>query len=171
MKKIFLILVVSFILIGCQKKPNTPESVVSVPTEPPKDIITTIKDAVQKQLVLRCEYTDEDGEKTMTYIKGGVVRLIGQDADNKELNGLMKDGKFYLWSNESKQGMIININEKADLSMGDTPIESVEDVIEVLESQKDKCSISPESAGLLDLPSDVEFSEAGGFFGDSQEQE
>ena len=159
MKKIFSILAISLIFAGCQKNPSLPKPGITVPTEPPKDIITTIKDAVQKQLVLKCEYTDEDGEKTMTYIKGGVVRLIGQDADNKELNGLMKDGKFYLWSNESKQGMIITINKKADLSMGDTPIESVEDVIEVLESQKDKCSVSPESAGLLELPSDVEFSE------------
>ena len=169
MKKIFLIFVVSLIFSGCQKNPNLPEPGITIPTESPKDIITTIKDAVQKQLVLKCEYIDEDGEKTMTYIKGNVVRLIGRDADQKELNGLMKDGKFYLWSNESKQGMIININEKADLSMGDTPIESVEDVIGVLESQKDKCSISPESTGLLDLPSDVEFSEAGGFFGEDQD--
>jgi len=159
MKKILLIFAVSIVFAGCQKNSNLPKPDIAVPTEPPQNIITTIKDAVQKQLVLKCEYIDEDGEKTMTYIKGKVVRLIGRDADQKELNGLMKDGKFYLWSNESKQGMIININAKADLSMGDTPIESVEDVIEVLESQKDKCSISPESAGLLELPSDVEFSE------------
>jgi len=163
MKKIFLVLGISLLLAGCQKvSDNT--STLTQPTEPPKNIFASIADAVQKQMVLKCEYLDEDGETTTTYIKGRTVRMIGQGDDNKKIEGLMKDEKFYLWSGENKQGMVIDITKMEGASMGETPVNSVDDVIGVLESKKDKCSISPESAGLLDLPSDIIFTNTGDLF-------
>jgi len=164
MKKIFLVLGISLMLVGCQKAPVTPPSISSNPTQPPKDIFTSIKDAVQKQMVLKCEYTDEDGSKTTTYIKGQTVRMIGQGDDKKKIDGLMKDGKFYIWSGENKQGMVIDISKMEGASMGKTPVNSIDDVISILESQKDKCAISPESSGLLDLPTDIVFTNTGSIF-------
>jgi hypothetical protein len=165
MKKIFLVLGISLILVGCQKAPeNSPSGSVN-PTQPPKDIFSSIADAVQKQMVLKCEYTDEDGGKTMTYIKGQTVRMMGQGDDNKKVDGLMKDGKFYLWSEGNNQGMVIDISKMEGASMGETPVNSIDDVIRVLESQKDKCVVSPESTGLLDLPTDVKFTDSGSIFG------
>lgn len=167
MKKIIFILGISVMLVGCGQTPGPSSSDLSGPTQPPKDIFTTIKDAVQKQLVLKCQYIDEDGSKTQTYIKGQTVRMIGQGDDNKKLNGLMENGKFYLWSEENKQGMVINIGQMEGASMGKTPVNSIDDVIAVLESQKDKCVVSPESTGLLDLPADIKFTDSGSIFGDT----
>jgi len=171
MKKIFLLLSLSLILVGCQKSNNSSVLPTSSPQtqETKKDIITTIKDAVQNQMVLKCEYVDEDGDKTMTYIKGQTVRMIGQGGDDKKVEGLMKDGKFYIWSTENKEGMVLDISKFEGASMGNTPIHSIDDVIGVLESQKDKCVISPESLGLLDLPSDIKFTDSGSFFGGTEE--
>ena len=167
MKKIFLVLSLSLLLAGCQKAPDAPP-ISSSPTEPPKGIFSSIADAVQKQIVLKCEYVDEDGDTTITYIKGQTVRMVGQDQDKNKIDGLMKDGKFYLWSAGNKQGMVIDISKLDGASMGSTPIHSIDDVIGVLESQKNKCAVSPESSGLLDLPSDINFTDSAGFFGSTE---
>jgi len=164
MKKIFLVLGISLLLAGCQKVSDTTSTTIQ-PTEPPKNIFTSIADAVQKQMVLKCEYVDEDGKTTTTYIKGRTVRMVGQGDDNKKIDGLMKDGKFYLWSGENKQGMVLDISKMEGASMGKTPVNNVDDVIGVLESQKDKCRVSPESSGLLDLPTDIIFTDTGDIFG------
>ena len=152
-------------LAGCQKTPDTSSNNPSKPTDSPKNIFTSIADAIQKQIVLKCEYTDEDGKTTTTYIKGKTVRMIGQGNDDKKIDGLIKDDKFYIWSEENKQGMVIDITKMQGASMGKTPINSVDDVIGVLESQKNKCVASPESSGLLDLPSDIKFTDSGSIFG------
>ena len=163
MKKIFLVLGFSLLLAGCQKVSDNNSTSIQ-PTEPPKNIFTSIADAVQKQMVLKCEYVDEDGKTTTTYIKGGTVRMIGQGDDNKKIDGLMKDEKFYLWSGGNKQGVVFDISKMEGASMGKTPVNSVDDVIGVLESQKDRCTVSPESSGLLDLPTDVIFTDTGNIF-------
>lgn len=165
MKKILIVLGVSLLLAACQKAPGTSSPESLVPAQESTNLFTTIKDAVQKQLVLKCEYVDEDGDKTTTYIKGQTVRMVGQGEGDKKIDGLMKDGKFYIWSSGNKQGMVLDISTMEGASMGSTPINSIDDVIGVLESQKDKCAISPESAGLLELPADIKFTDSPSFFG------
>jgi hypothetical protein len=59
---------------------------------------------------------------------------------------------------------VIELENMKDAKMGNRPIKSVDDVIAVLEEKKDKCSLSPESVGLLELPSEVEFEDAKGWF-------
>jgi len=154
MKRISLILITILLLSACQKKPT--ENNLS---QSDTNVFTSIQDAVNKQLVLKCEYTDSDGQKTITYIKGQVVRLKGT-GEEANVDGLMKDNKFYLWDGTKKEGMEIDMSKWAEdgsLKMGERPIKSVADVIAVLQEKKDSCSLSPESAGLLELPSDVKF--------------
>ena len=43
------------------------------------------------------------------------------------------------------------------MSMGGTKIKNTEDVINVLEEKKNNCVVSPESAGLLEVPTDIKF--------------
>lgn len=161
MRKFLSVLLVGVLLAGCQKPV---ENKTSNAGDSKKDIFTSVKDAVTKQMLLKCMYTDEDGEQVEAYIKGMVVRMIGKDDEGKIIGGLIKDGRFYLWGEEQKKGMIIPMESFKDAKMGSRPIKSVDDVIAVLEEKKDKCSLSPESAGLLDIPADVQFEDAKGFF-------
>lgn len=167
MKKLLVLFVSSLIMAGCT--PTGQKQVVSPPTTPTpteSNIITNIKDAVTKNLVLKCEYTDEDGAKTTTYIQGSSVRMIGADEETQNINGLIKDKKFYVWELGGKEGMVMDmtkIEESNPLKMGDTPVKNEEDIIAVLEEQKNNCSISPVDASMLELPKDVEFKEFGGW--------
>ena len=160
MKKIIFVLVAVILLSGCEKKTSEIN-----PIENKVNVFTSIQDAVTKQLVLKCEYTDEDGQKVITYIKGNTVRL---DGTGEEVNvaGLMKGNTFYLWDEVKKEGMELDMSKMTadgSVTMGEKPINGIEDVIAVLQEKKDSCSVSPESAGLLELPTDIKFTKAEDF--------
>ena len=163
-----MLLISSLFIAGCTT--TTPEAPVNTPTPSvtPTDnnFFTSIKDAVTRNMVLKCEYVDADGSKTMTYIHGSSVRMVGADEKTKNVNGLIKDKKFYVWELNGKEGMIIDmtkIDDNNPLKMGETAVKSEEDVISVLEGQKDKCVVSPVDASFLELPQDVVFKEFGGW--------
>jgi len=161
--KILTVLTFSLLLSACTIIPTSKPS--SNTTEPKKGVFTSIKDAVTRQVALKCEYND-DGEITTTYIKGQVVRLVGNNK-SAGVEGLMKDGKFYLWnsqSNSEKKGMIINMSTMEGAKMGETTIKSVDDVITVLESKKESCTASTESDTLFQLPADITFAEVSDLF-------
>ena len=156
MKKIILIALVALVLGGCGIKQNNQNT----PTETKKDsVFSSIRDAVTKQIALKCEYTDENGSKTTTYIKGKTVRMKG-NGEQSNFDGLMKDEKFYMWDNIKKTGMILDLAKTADdgsVKMEDKQIKSIDDVIEVLEEKKNNCVVAAESSGLFEIPSDIKF--------------
>lgn len=157
MKKTIWLLAGAILLSGCQTKIASNKA----------DVLTTIKDAVAKQLVVKCNYTDKDGETTTTYIKGSVVRLVGS-GEQANVSGLMKDEKFYLWDVNKKQGMVIDLAKMAaggNLKIDEQPIKNIDDVVAVLEKNKDKCSLSPESADLMKLPEGINFESGLDWFG------
>jgi hypothetical protein len=154
MNKLTLILIAALLFSGCQK--NTVEN---KPSQTKPDVFTSIQDAITKQLVLKCEYADTDGQKTTTYIKGQTVRMVGTGKE-ETIQGLMKDNKFYLWDSVKKEGMELDLTKMTadgSVKMGDKPIKSTDDVVAVLQEKKDSCSLSPQSANLLELPTDVKF--------------
>ena len=153
MKKIILIALIALVLGGCGVKQETT-------TETKKDnVFSSIRDAVTKQIALKCEYIDEDGNKTTTYIKGQMVRMKGND-EQADFDGLMRDEKFYMWDNVKKTGMVLDLTKTADdgdIKMENKQIKNIDDVIDVLEEKKNNCVVSPESAGLFEIPSDIKF--------------
>lgn len=157
MKKIILIALTALVLGGCGVKQEIKNE---TKTETKKeDIFSSIRDAVTKQIALKCEYTDENGNKTTTYIKGQTVRMKG-NGEQSNFDGLMKEEKFYMWDNVKKTGMILDLAKTADdgsVKMENKQIKSIDDVIDVLEEKKNNCVVSPESAGLFEIPSDVKF--------------
>jgi len=175
-KKITLTLFLALLLAGCQQTSTTNQasSVTSSPTdnsvqvEPTKantDIFSSIQDAISKQLLLKCEFTDTDGQKTITYIKGQVVRMVGT-GEESTVEGLMKDNKFYVWDSQKKAGMIIDLAQMTGdggASMGGKQVRSIDDVVNVLQENKQNCSLSPESASLMELPTDVQFASTADF--------
>ena len=153
-------MVVVLLLSACDKKTTEIKQ-----SENKTNVFTSIQDAVSKQLVLKCEYADTDGQKTITYIKGNAVRLKGTGTESN-VSGLMKNNIFYLWDEVKKEGMELDMSKMTadgSVKMGAKPINGIDDVIAVLQEKKDSCAVSPESAGLLDVPADVKFTKADDF--------
>lgn len=159
--KILTILACTLLLSACTKV--TPPTTNQTP-EPKKDVFTSIKDAVTRQLLLKCDYVDEDGQNTVVYLQGNRVRFVGTGQDSK-IEGLISDNKYYAWSTETKEGMSFDLASAKDLSMNDSPITSTEDVVSILESKKQNCQVSAEPSTIFDIPQDIKFSDASGFFG------
>ena len=157
--KIITILTLSLLLSACGTKNTTPTT--SAPVK--KDVFTSIKDAVSKNLTLKCIYSDNN-QQTTTYLKGKLVRFSGS---GKEIGveGLMKDDKFYLWNSTDKKGMILEMSKMTSAKMGETPIKSADDVVTQLETKKENCTVSPESDSFFEVPSDINFSAAPDFSG------
>jgi PBP1b-binding outer membrane lipoprotein LpoB len=157
MKKIILVAFAALLLGGCQAKTNT-QAPVPI-KEDQKDVFTSIKDAMTKQLILKCDYTSDKNEKMTIYLKGQIVRIEGTGTQ-ANVEGLLRDNKFYLWDKVKKEGMELDmakVTASGSMSIGDKKITSVDDVVTVLEEKKENCAISPESANLLEVPTDVKF--------------
>lgn len=130
------------------------------------NVFDSIKDAVTRGIGLKCEY-EEDGQKVQTYIKGNKVYMEGEiETEDKKgmFKGVIKDEKYYFWSDMSTQGMVISLkaiptDEDTDLSMGETKIYSQDDIINKLEENKDKCSATAIADSMFDIPTDITFTE------------
>lgn len=167
-----LILVLPFLLTACTKVTKTTTTETAQPTpmaakeEPKKDgnIFTSIADAVQRSIPIKCEYTTEKGEKAVTYIKGKKVYIEGVDEATKDTRSLITDDKIYFWSVSKKQGMTIDIpkagddSSKSKVSMGQTSVRSSQDVVNELQKNQNKCSPAVIADSVFDVPTDVKFS-------------
>ncbi len=168
MKRILPIIFLSLALAGCQKTSSA--QINPTPTKTQANIFTSIQDAVNKQLILKCNYTDDTGSQITTYIKGSLVYLRGS-GDQASVSGLMQEHKYYIWAEGNNKGIVFDLDKMmADgtAKMGDTVIKSENDIIAKLEEQKQKCQLSPESGSLFDLPKNVDFQSGDNFFGSSK---
>jgi len=77
------------------------------------NVFTSIQDALSRSLTLQCDYKDERGVQTTTYIKSGSVRVIMSGmADPKQPNNIIvKDKKMYMWNDTDKTGFTYTITE------------------------------------------------------------
>ena len=83
----------------------------------------------------------------------------------------MKDNKYYLWGSEEQTGIVMNMEGFKDVKMGEREINSIDDVISVLEEKKNNCKLSPESASMMEVPKDVVFEDVSGFLEGAKKQE
>jgi hypothetical protein len=126
----------------------------------------SIKDAFDRSITLRCDYTDEDGEKTVTYIKNKRIYfesepkpLVTQDEDTAVIKGLAKDDKMYIWSDGSTKGLMFDFKNPTGDSqpkMGDKEIRGTQDIIDKLEEDKSNCRSESIPDSKFDLP-EIEF--------------
>ncbi|NMB70097.1 hypothetical protein GYA27_02750 [candidate division WWE3 bacterium] len=173
-----LIVALAFTLTGCtllkpkqeQKQQQKTEQKTQqeekkeTKSEDNKNVFTSIKDAVSKQIGLKCEYEDTEGVKATTYIKGTNVYLeseIDNDGEKVKFKGIMKDQKYYLWGDGSNQGMVFDLSK---LSSGEsqtngTKVQTQDEIIAKLEQNKNRCQPENISASKFDTPSDVNFVE------------
>jgi hypothetical protein len=102
-----ILLIIPFFLTGCTAKvtDNASKTVTSTNSQkmdPGKFIFTTVKDAVSKNVGLKCEYTDEQNERIDTFIKGQQIYMESSQKAKEEgktvlLKGVMTGTKYYVW--------------------------------------------------------------------------
>lgn len=178
MKKIVPVLVV-LILLGVggyfymSSKgtiPKTPFGTASNNTG--GNVFTSIKDALSKSMSLKCVYKDEKGAETVSYIKGGAVRVMVTETGDTEQYGniLMKDKKMYMWSDKTKQGFTLMIKEPENISpvpeSGNKEAQKTNDqesVLAQIEKYKDACKVEVIADSYFTVPSGVQFQDMDAF--------
>ncbi|MCX6744675.1 MAG: hypothetical protein NTX82_04085 [Candidatus Parcubacteria bacterium] len=155
-KKLLILVFAVVLLAGCGKQAQTNQA-------EKKDVFTSIRDAITRSITLRCDYVDPtDSATTITYIRGQMIRMMtGDNTDGSvNFNGLIKDTKFYIWSKDSKQGAVMDLStlqDSSDMKMGQTQIHSVDDIINELEKEKNKCRQEAIADSMFEVPTDIEF--------------
>jgi hypothetical protein len=157
MKKVIFLVCLILVLGGCGKEAQNQQQ-SQTQNQEDKGIFSSIKDAFNRSLTLRCEFTDESGNKSVNYIKNKMIRTETIQ-DGKQMYGLFRDNKMYLWGTDSNQGMIFNLDEmNANAQPGNEQVQTADEIINGLEQFKDKCRVDNVADTLFAVPSDVTFS-------------
>lgn len=129
-------------------------------------LFSSIKDAMQKGVALKCEYTDEEGQSSIAYIKGDKVKSIISNPSDKSgpNNFLMLNNSMYMWSTSTNQGFVIKVDEQAiekskqqtqGLDNADKATNT--DIVGTLETYKDRCKPATVADSEFEKPSNVTF--------------
>lgn len=149
-------------------KQTSPATTTNQPTSGSADnnVFSSIKDALSKSVSLECNFTDEEGRQTKSFVKAGAVRA-DFTAKNPEESGsvIMKDKKMYFWN--KKMGFMMDLsnaqNEAAKLPTGtqeqNKGFSNEDDVLATLEKYKQSCKPSVVADSLFTPPSDVNFTD------------
>src|SRR6266403_6202700 len=68
-----------------------------------RNIVTTVKDALSKSESMQCDYTDEQGRVSKTFIKNGAVRSDYTGKTPQESGSIIVTSqKMYMWTTDKK---------------------------------------------------------------------
>lgn len=161
-----------FFLSSKGMAPKVPGAKIANDAQSGGNVFTSIKDALSKSVSLKCVFKDEKGVETTTYIKNGAVRvMMSSSADNKDPNNyVMKDKKMYMWSETTKEGIVISLEEPKNVTpfptvanQGSTAPEGSsgsgqqESILAEIEKYKDACKPEVVADSMFTVPTDVKF--------------
>jgi len=135
---------------------------------PAKQAFTSIRDAFDRSLSLRCEYTDEDGATSINYIKNKMIRTESKTSTGEEMIdvvGLIRDEKIYIWGKEDAEGLMMDLSKITGdgLEMGDTRVKTIDDIISELEKNKNNCRVENIPNTNFDVPANINFRDLSSF--------
>lgn len=111
-----------------------------------------------KSLSLMCDYSDPEGRKTTTYIKGGMVRTDIVSTNPQESGSvIVKDNTMYFWNATSGITMKFNPEDIANAQNGTTQSAQGQQSLQDLEKYKKSCKTSVVNDSLFTPPSTVKF--------------
>lgn len=133
-------------------------------------MVSSLKDLFSKTVSMQCDFTDEDGRKTVAYIKSGAVRSDVSGKTAQDIGSvIMKDKKIYFWN--GKQGTMMEFDftkmmenaEKITPGVQKTTTPSSQnqsaEMMQNLEKYKQNCKPAVISDSLFTPPSDVKFTD------------
>jgi hypothetical protein len=174
-KKIIIILVAMLFLISGIVYFMGNRSVKDEDLNETKSVFTSIKDAMSKDVSLVCEFSDEKGMSTKSYIKNGAVRVSTSDSSNSSSEIIMKDKKMYMWDMKTKTGFIYEVEDSDEgqtnqVGMTGSEVVKSEQYLDMIEKYKDSCKVATVEDSYFTPPTDVNFQDMSKFLEDLQKQ-
>lgn len=127
-----------------------------------KNVFTSVKDALSKNITLVCDFNDEQGTSTKSYIKNGAVRVSTSDSLNSSGEIIMKDKKMYMWDMKTKTGFIYEVEDSEEgqtnqVGMTGSEVVKSEQYLDMIEKYKDSCKVATVEDSYFTPPTDVKF--------------
>jgi hypothetical protein len=161
-KTLILVAVALLLLVGgfAYSKFKSGKSMTSDTSEKGNGIFTSVKDALSQKLTLTCEFTDETGASTKSYIKNGAVRVSSVSNNDQAGEIIIKDKKMYMWDDKKKEGFVYTIpdeseNGQNEVTNGD--LVSSESYLNMIDQYKDSCKVATVADSYFTIPTDVNF--------------
>lgn len=151
-----------------KKDAQTPSQATTANAQPSPtsgSVISSLKEALAGSASLQCDYTDETGRTTTSYMKNGAVRTdIAASGSQLASSMIMKDKKMYFWT--GKEGTMMEFDLQAMMDGVTPPVQTTpavkqdpQDFIESLERYKQSCKQTNVDDALFTPPTDVKFTD------------
>lgn len=141
----------------------------------PKDVFTSVKDALSKKMTLVCEFKNDTGASTKSYIKNGAVRVstTNEISTNQSDDIIIKDKKMYMWDLKTKQGFVYDIPDESTNNQADATGSDViksDAYFKMIDKYKDSCKVATVEDSYFVPPTDVKFQEMNKLLEDIKKQ-
>lgn len=153
---ILLLLLIGVVVYSKQKNNKTPENVTTT-----NNVFTSIKDALSKNITLVCDFKDDSGVSTKSYIKNGAIRI------SSEGEIIMKDKKMYMWDLKTKQGFVYDV---PDQDISSTEANQSENYLNMIDKYKDSCKMATVEDSFFIPPSDIKYQDMSKLLEDLKKQ-
>jgi len=136
------------------------------------NVFTSIKDALSKSLSLQCNFKDEQGQDTTTYIKAGGVRVVMNNVkdETQPNNVMMKNQKMYMWSDKTKSGFTFTLEVpsisptvKGNVNGSGSSLSKEDSILATIEKYKSACKAAVIADSFFSVPTDVKFQDMSDF--------
>jgi hypothetical protein len=139
----------------------------TVPSPTTGTVISSIKEALAGSQSIRCDFTDETGRQTTSYLKSGSVRTDYTGADPDDSGSmLMKDETLYIWNGKEgtkmafdMQAMMNKAGSIAPTATKKSSTSDQEEFLSTLEKYKESCKPATVDDALFTPPADVKFTD------------
>lgn len=166
-KIVFIVIALVLLLSGgyyMSLKSNKSKITTSNSTSETKSVFTSIKDALSKKLTLVCEFKDDSGVSTKSFLKNGAVRV----SSTSEF--ILKDKKMYMWDLKTKQGFVYDIPDTTNAGTTGGEINQSESYLNMIEKYKDSCKVATIEDSYFVPPTDVKFQDMSKLLEDLKKQ-
>jgi hypothetical protein len=118
---------------------------------------SSMKDSIMGMGSMECNYTDEEGRATKTFIKNGKVRAeITSSKANENGNVIFANETIYIWNNQGAFMMKVPKETIDDVSQNQA-FSQKEDLMESIEKYKESCKSANPADSLFTPPANIQF--------------
>jgi len=139
----------------------------------PSDPMKSMENALTGSGSVKCEYTDEEGRVTISYIKDGKIRSEFSDQENEPGGMIFKDNAMWTWNSATKEGFTMvlpEVEESTDSQYDDgddfdqSPFNEKREIEEEIEKYKEQCNNERISDDMFEPPTDITFQDMSDFY-------
>ena len=151
-----------------EKSLQSSQGASSTPKPTSGSMMDQVTDLFAKSVSVTCDYTDEEGRKTLAYVKAGAVRVDTSGKTPEESGSvIVKDNRMHFWNGNEGITMEFNTEEMMknapSITISPNPSGSKQEgangqeVLASLEKFKDNCKPTVVNDSVFIPPSNVKF--------------